>query len=116
MLNAVLQFHNTYIFLSLSLSLSLAITFTITCSVVSVSLLFFKYKVTYLLKLEKLFVFISSLMTLSRMIRTFNIMITRKKFDVLEIEETLNIQVVRCLISRGEVSSNLVKSTDETYC
>lgn len=46
--------------------------------------------------------------------KIFNI--AGKKFDVLEIgESSTDVQVVRCrLISRGKVSSNLVKSTDET--
>lgn len=74
----------------------------------------------YVLRLEELFAFISSPSTLSRMAfdktEIFNIAGTRKKFDVLEIEESsTDVQVVRCrLISRGKVSSNLVKSTDET--
>lgn len=72
----------------------------------------------YVLRLEELFAFISSPSTLSRIAfdKTFNIAGTRKKFDVLEIgESSTDVQVVRChLISRGKVSSNLVKSTDET--
>lgn len=51
-----------------------------------------------------------------RVTKTVNIAVTREKFNIFEDEESsLDIQVVRCLISWGKISSNLVKSTDEAY-